>query len=132
MAADRRQQEVDAATIQSTQADCSWPRASKPRFSGRFRSRGSEPSGSSPEIVGDYCSWLAEREESLTKDLADTRLGLRNHQRELADLNRRHQELATTLDRINHTATWRLHTLVYRILRRAGRSLAGSEADSNA
>jgi GT2 family glycosyltransferase len=72
------------------------------------------------EIVGDYCSWLALREETLTRELAETRLGLRNHQRELADLQRRHQELALTLDRINHSNTWRLHTLILRILRRVG------------
>jgi GT2 family glycosyltransferase len=71
------------------------------------------------EIVGDYCSWLADREETLTKELAETRLGLRNHQQALADLQRQHQELAIALDRIAHTNTWRLHTLIHRVLRRA-------------
>ncbi|MDX6589085.1 MAG: hypothetical protein QOI84_359, partial [Solirubrobacterales bacterium] len=42
----------------------------------------------------------------------------------LAELQRRHQELALTLDRIVHGNTWRLRTLVLRVLRRAGDAFA--------
>lgn len=70
------------------------------------------------EVVDDYCNWLADREETLTKELADTRLGLRNHQQALVDLQSQNQELAVTLDRILNGNTWRLRTLVGRVLQR--------------
>lgn len=70
-------------------------------------------------IVGDYCRWLARREEGMFAQLVEAHEGLHQHQRALADLQRQHQELAVTLDRIVHGNTWRLRTLIHRVLQRA-------------
>jgi hypothetical protein len=78
------------------------------------------------ELVGDYCRWLARREEDASDRLLEAHGLLHQRQQEivdlhshLGDLRRRHQDLVLTLDRIVHGNTWRLRTLVLRGLQRA-------------
>jgi GT2 family glycosyltransferase len=75
------------------------------------------------EIVGDYCRWLSHREEEIFDRLLEAHEGLRQRGQEVAELHvhiaelqRQRQELALTLDRIVHGNTWRLRTLVHRVL----------------
>jgi GT2 family glycosyltransferase len=77
-------------------------------------------------IVSDYCRWLARREEEELDGLIEAHELLHQRQQEivalharLAELEGRNQELALTLDRIVHGNTWRLRTLVLRLLRGA-------------
>ena len=77
-------------------------------------------------LVGDYCRWLARREEKASDRLLEAHALLHQRKQEivdlharLAELQRRHQDLALTLDRIVHGNTWRLRTLVHRVLQRA-------------
>jgi hypothetical protein len=79
------------------------------------------------EMVGDYCRWLARREEEEFDGLVEAHELLHQRQQEivalhsgLAELQGRHQELALALDRIVHGNTWRLRTLVLRLIRGAG------------
>ena len=75
-------------------------------------------------ILGDYCRWLAHKEEEASDQLLEAHRLLHQRQQEMAalqthaaELQRRHQELALTLDRIVHGNTWRLRALVKRALR---------------
>lgn len=83
------------------------------------------------ELVDDYCRWLARREEEIFDQLLEAHERLHQRQQESADLHahaveleRQRQELALTLDRIIHGNTWRLRTLVHRVLRRARDAVA--------
>ncbi|HEX7058282.1 MAG TPA: glycosyltransferase [Solirubrobacterales bacterium] len=89
------------------------------------------------ELVADYCGWVVRREEAVSDQLAETQMWLHQSQGALADLQgrhreleRRHQELAVTLDRILHGITWRLRTLVHRMLQRARHPSRSSGARS--
>jgi GT2 family glycosyltransferase len=77
------------------------------------------------EIVGDYCRWLARREEEIFDQLLQANEWIRHHQHEMAarnaqiaELQSQRQELALTLDRILHGNTWRLRTLAHRVFQR--------------
>jgi hypothetical protein len=74
--------------------------------------------------LGEYCRWLARREEETAGRLREAHELLHQAQQEVAELRRQHQELAVTLDRILHGNTWRLRTLVHRLLR-GGRDVIG-------
>jgi GT2 family glycosyltransferase len=91
------------------------------------------------EVVEDYCRWLGRKEEAASEELAEARRLIYLRQQELADartqgaelqaraddlqsraddLQSRNQELALTLERILGGVTWRLRTLVLKLLRR--------------
>jgi GT2 family glycosyltransferase len=83
------------------------------------------------ELVADYCRWLARREEGVFEQLAEARELLRHRERELADLQRQHQELSITLDRILHGNTWRLRNAVLRFLRLPRKAVARARAGAD-
>lgn len=75
------------------------------------------------QLVGEYCRWLTLREKSQSADLQQARELLRHRDRELGELRthaealqRKCQELETALDRMLHGFTWRLRTMVRRVV----------------
>ena len=73
--------------------------------------------------VDDYCRWLVDREEGQAADLHEARLQIQRDARELARLHARaeavqahSQALALELDRVAHSLTWRLRTMLRRAL----------------
>jgi GT2 family glycosyltransferase len=83
------------------------------------------------EIVDGYCRWLAHREEEVHDQLLEAHEWLHQRQQEVADLRAhigelelQNQELSLTLDRIFRGNTWRLRTLVHRVLQ-LGRTAVG-------
>lgn len=96
------------------------------------------------EIVSDYCRWLSRREEEIFGQLLEASEWIHQHQQELAglharigELERQNQELSLTLDRIFRGNTWRLRTLVHRVLQLGRTAVArgtkkkGARQDSN-
>jgi GT2 family glycosyltransferase len=76
------------------------------------------------QVVDEYCRWLIGKEESRSVELYEARMQLQHRDRELADVRRhtealrqQNQELTLTLDRIVHGLTWRLRTMVRRVVR---------------
>ena len=108
------------------------------------------------ETVDGYCRWLARKEETASRQLLEAQQLIYQRQQELADLHahtadlqahaadlqanaadlqahadalqRQNQELALTLDRIVHGFTWRLRTLVHRVLRLPRAAVVGATA----
>jgi GT2 family glycosyltransferase len=83
--------------------------------------------------IEQYCRWLARREGATHESLLQANELLQRRQDEanalrarIEELERRNQELATTLDRIFHGNTWRLRSLVLRVVR--GGRAAGRRA----
>ena len=81
------------------------------------------------ELVDEYCRWLTREEERRSAELREVRMELEHRNGELAGLRvhteaaqRHNRELELELDRVAHSVTWRLRTMVRRVLRRHGSS----------
>ncbi len=75
------------------------------------------------ELVSDYCRWLVRIEEETANHLQEAHEVLRHRDRELAEaqthianIEAQNKELSIALDRILHGNTWRVRTLIHRIL----------------
>jgi hypothetical protein len=76
------------------------------------------------ELVADYCRMLARKEQETSAQLVEVHELHNRSREEIADLHRRHQELATTLNDILQGKTWRLRNLVHKTLNRARAAIA--------
>ncbi len=77
------------------------------------------------ELIDDYLAWLIGREEEVSNHLAATHDALAHQRRDLADLHvaiestrQQNQELSRALSDIVNSRTWRLRTLLVRLVRR--------------
>jgi GT2 family glycosyltransferase len=75
------------------------------------------------QLVGEYCRWLTRVEKSRSAELHQARALLEHRDRELGEvrahaegLQRDREELATTLDRMLHSFTWRLRAMARRVI----------------
>jgi GT2 family glycosyltransferase len=76
------------------------------------------------ELVDEYCRWLIRKEECRSAELREVRMQLEHRNGELAGLRvhteaaqRHSRDLELELDRVAHSFTWRLRTLVRRVVR---------------
>jgi GT2 family glycosyltransferase len=78
--------------------------------------------------IDQYCLWLTRREAETNDGLDQAREELQALHAQIGELQRHNQELATTLDRMIHGNTWRLRTLILRVLRGAKRAAGKATA----
>ena len=76
------------------------------------------------ELVDEYCRWLIRKEECRSAELREVRMELEHRNGELAGLRvhteaaqRHSRDLELELDRVAHSFTWRLRTMIRRVVR---------------